>query len=150
MKKLVLYPALFGLIGGVSKSLCIAVGWILYPQGRDIYVNTAGLYLSQVLFVMSICMTRGAAEHSASLLKTGALIGLLSGVIATSAIVVVLYGVGGADLTSFDHAFVNGVFLGGAVGIVYGVGSNDRRWIYLSWGFWAPELGFCPFTRLRR
>ena len=137
MKKLVLYPALFGMIGGVLKGLCLAVVWILYPQGRDNYVNTALLYISQVLFAMSICMARGAIEHSASLLKTGALIGIVSGVLATSAIVVILYIIGGADLTLFDHAFVNGLFLGGAVGIVCGMGSNDRRALYFVVGFCA-------------
>ncbi|HYJ16310.1 MAG TPA: hypothetical protein VE170_12520, partial [Candidatus Limnocylindria bacterium] len=134
-----LYPALFGMIGGVLKSLCIAVGWILYPQGRDISTIIAGLYLSQGLFFMSICMTKGATEHSTSLLRTGALIGLLSGILATSAIVLFLYR--GADLTAFDHAVVNGSFLGGAVGIVYGVGSTDRRWVYLIVGFLGGGIG---------
>lgn len=139
MKNLVLYAALLGLIGGVSKSLCIAVGWILYPQGGDISTTIAGLYLSQGLFFTSICMTKGAAEHSTSLLRRGALIGLLSGILATSAIVLVLHG--GADLTAFDHAIVNGLMLGGAVGIVYGVGSNERRWVYLIVGLLGGGIG---------
>ena len=137
MIKLVLYSALFGMIGGVLKSLCIALAWIFYPQGRDIYTNTVGLYLSQILFIASICMAKGGADHSVSLLKTGAVIGLLSGVLATSAVIALLYfksAVDEANLAWFDHALINGLFIGGAAGSIYGVSSNDRSAVYFILG----------------
>lgn len=134
MIRVILYSALFGMVGGVLKSLCIALAWILYPQGRDIYTSTVGLYLSQTLFIVSICMAKGGADRSVSLLNTGALIGLLSGVLATSAVIALLYFKGGADeanLVWFDHSLINGLFLGGAAGSIYGSSSNDRSAVYL-------------------
>lgn len=133
MTKLILYSALFGMVGGVLKSMCIALAWIFYPQGRDIYSSTVGLYLSQTLFIVSICMVKGVAEHSISLLRRGSLIGLFSGILATSAVIALLYFKGReyeANWIWFDHSLINGLFLGGAAGTIYGTSSNDRNAVY--------------------
>jgi hypothetical protein len=133
MTKLVIYAALLGSIGGILKSLCLVISSIFYPQGRDIYATFIGLYISQTLFVTSICLAKGLAEQSAFVLKRGALIGIVTGVLATSiSLSVLFFRVRGAAFFPpwFDRYFVTSMMLGVSVAIIYGFGNEARRYIY--------------------
>lgn len=128
--------------GGIFKSLCILLAWIFDPAGRNVYANTVFLYLSQTLFITSICMTKGAASRSTALLKTGALIGILSGLLATSAILCLIYlkvrVVEHVIFQWFNYSLINGLFIGVAAGIIYGISVNDRIAAYFMVG---PVVG---------
>jgi hypothetical protein len=143
MTKLVIYGALLGAFGGISKSLCLAIKWILDPQGQDIYLAIVGLYISETLFITSICLTKGLAERSVPFLKRGAVIGIVSGLLAASISLSIIFFRVREDIFLhpwFDRVLVYAMTLGVSAGIISGFGNDSRRHVY-SYSFFGIIAG---------
>ena len=133
MTKLVIYAALLASVGGILKSPPLSIKWILDPQGQNVYLTIIGLYISQVLFITSICLTKGLAERSVSFLKRGAVIGIVSGILATSISLSIIFFRVREDIFLhpwFDRVLVYAMILGVSAGIISGFGNDLRRHVY--------------------
>jgi hypothetical protein len=117
-----LTAACLGFLGGCLKNLHVLLSFLFAPQGtNNIYVITGLLFAEQLLFVPTICATRGIAQRSLPLLKTGLLIGLAMATITAGTILALIYvGIKDSPLfrSWFEYVVVSAPLLGIAVGVV--------------------------------
>jgi hypothetical protein len=126
--RIVLIAACMGLLGGLLKNLNVLTSFFFAPQGsKNFYVITGFLFAEQLLFVPTICATRGLAGRSARMLRVGIVIGVITGMITAALILFFAYIRFRENHSWFDYIFVSAPILRVAAGIVNAFSDTLRR-----------------------